>query len=253
MSIVGVHTPEFAFERRESNVRDAVATNELRYPVVLDNDYGTWNAWSNQYWPAKYLVDARGRVRYWHFGEGDYDETEQRDPGAAGRGGRDRRAPTAERVRAEPADAGRRDTRDLPRLGPRAALRQAARGSRRERRTSALRVAALEPDQFAFRGRWKVERERAVAAAPGAAIDANVGARRVFLVLGSRGERPRRARVLVDGRPLPDKFAGEDVRGGVVRVRAQRLYRLVDFGGVERHVVSVVPERGVAGYAFTFG
>src|SRR5215216_4655313 len=77
LSIVGVHTPEFAFERRASNVRDAIAANRLRYPVGLDNDYGTWNAWSNQYWPAKYLIDARGQVRYWHFGEGDYDETER--------------------------------------------------------------------------------------------------------------------------------------------------------------------------------
>ena len=98
LSIVGVHTPEFAFERRESNVRDAIAVNGLRYPVALDNDYATWHAWRNQYWPAKYLIDARGRVRYWHFGEGEYDETERairallaeagRTPGAAARAGR---------------------------------------------------------------------------------------------------------------------------------------------------------------------
>jgi len=77
LTIVGVHTPEFAFERRESNVRDAIAANGLRYPVALDNDYGTWNAWRNRYWPAKYLIDARGHVRYWHFGEGEYDTTER--------------------------------------------------------------------------------------------------------------------------------------------------------------------------------
>ena len=76
LTIVGVHTPEFAFERNAGNVQDAIARSQLRYPVVQDNDYATWNAWGNQYWPAKYLIDAKGRVRFVHFGEGEYDQTE---------------------------------------------------------------------------------------------------------------------------------------------------------------------------------
>ena len=76
LTIVGVHTPEFAFERDAGNVRDAVASLGLRYPVALDSDYGTWNAWGNRYWPAKYLIDREGHVRFAHFGEGDYGETE---------------------------------------------------------------------------------------------------------------------------------------------------------------------------------
>ena len=76
LTIVGVHTPEFAFEKDSGNVRDAIARNHLRYAVAQDNDYGTWDAWSNQYWPAKYLIDAKGQVRYAHFGEGDYAVTE---------------------------------------------------------------------------------------------------------------------------------------------------------------------------------
>ena len=76
LTVVGVHTPEFPFERDAGNVQRAVAQNGLRYPVAQDNDYATWDAWSNQYWPAKYLIDARGRVRYAHFGEGDYAQTE---------------------------------------------------------------------------------------------------------------------------------------------------------------------------------
>ena len=74
--IVGVHTPEFPFERDESNVRDAIAQNDLRYPVVQDNDYAVWEAYQNQYWPASYFLDGEGRVRYVHFGEGDYAEKE---------------------------------------------------------------------------------------------------------------------------------------------------------------------------------
>src|SRR3954470_23292933 len=73
LTVVGVHTPEFGFEHDTGNVRAAIARSRLRYPVVQDNAYATWNAWGNQYWPAKYLVDAKGRVRYAHFGEGEYD------------------------------------------------------------------------------------------------------------------------------------------------------------------------------------
>ena len=76
LSVVGVHTPEFPFERKTANVRAAIAQNELRYPVVQDNAYDIWNAYGNQYWPAKYLIDARGRVRYTHFGEGGEKATE---------------------------------------------------------------------------------------------------------------------------------------------------------------------------------
>ena len=250
LSIVGVHTPEFAFERRESNVRDAIAGNGLRYPVALDNDYGTWNAWSNRYWPAKYLVDARGRVRYWHFGEGDYAETERAIRALLAEAGKAPGAETAAPARAEKATPGVTTPETYLGWGRAQGFAEGARIQATPQDFGAER-RRLQPDQFAFRGRWKVERERAVAAA-GAAIDARVGARRVFLVLGSPG-RPRRVRVLVDGKPLPDRLAGEDVRGGVVEVGAQRLYRLVDFGRVERHVVSIEPEPGVAGYAFTFG
>ena len=77
LAIVGVHTPEFAFEREAGNVKRAIAQNDLRYPVAQDNRYGTWNAWGNQYWPAKYLIDAEGHVRYTHFGEGNDRQTEE--------------------------------------------------------------------------------------------------------------------------------------------------------------------------------
>src|SRR3954451_8075764 len=76
LTIIGVHTPEFPFEKDAGNVEDAIHQDGLRYPVVQDNDYATWNAYANQYWPAKYLIDADGYVRYVHFGEGDYGKTE---------------------------------------------------------------------------------------------------------------------------------------------------------------------------------
>ena len=76
LTIIGVHSPEFAFEHVPDNVRSAVRRLGIRYPVALDNDFATWRAYANQYWPAKYLIDRTGRIRFHHFGEGDYDETE---------------------------------------------------------------------------------------------------------------------------------------------------------------------------------
>jgi cytochrome c biogenesis protein CcdA/thiol-disulfide isomerase/thioredoxin len=250
LTVVGVHTPEFAFERREANVRDAVAANQLRYPVGLDNDYGTWNAWSNQYWPAKYLIDARGKVRYWHYGEGGYDDTERAIRALLADAGHAPSPATAPAVTAEQAAAG--VTTPETYLGwERAQGFANGAGIQMGTQDFGDRRVVLPRDGFAFRGRWTIERERAVASA-GARLDAHVGARRVFLVLGSPG-RTRRVRVLLDGRPLPDALAGPDVHGGVARVGAQRLYRLVDFGKVEGRQIELRLDPGVAGYAFTFG
>ena len=89
LTIVGVHAPEFAFEKKASNVERAISQNGIRYPVAQDNAMATWDAWGNQYWPAKYLIDQRGHVRYVHFGEGDYEETEEAIRSLLARAGRD--------------------------------------------------------------------------------------------------------------------------------------------------------------------
>src|SRR5215218_2048591 len=237
LTIVGVHTPEFAFERNEANVRDAIAANGLRYPVALDNDYGAWNAWGNLYWPAKYLVDARGRVRYWHFGEGEYERTERAIRALLAEAGRTPGMDGAESVPAERAATG--VTTPETYLGWERAARFVER-PQPGRRDFGDAEHALDPDQFALGGTWRIEDERAIAG-PRARIDARVGARRVFLVMGSP-DRARDVRVLVDGRPVR-----------TVRVHAQRLYRLLDFGRVERRLVTLELDPGVAAYAFTFG
>jgi peroxiredoxin len=91
LTIVGVHAPEFPFERDPGNVAQAIDGNGLRYPVVQDNDFVTWRAYGTQFWPAKYLIDARGRVRYTHFGEGKYDKTERAIRSLLAEAGHDRR------------------------------------------------------------------------------------------------------------------------------------------------------------------
>jgi thiol-disulfide isomerase/thioredoxin len=248
LTIVGVHTPEFSFERDASNVGDAIRQNKLRYPVVQDNEYGTWSAWSNQYWPAKYLIDSEGNVRYTHFGEGEYDKTEAAIRGLLRETGARPGDDVGEAV--ETAASGletpetylgaRRAEGFLP-FRPRTGIHRY-----RPPRTS------LPPSHFALGGVWRVTDEAATAV-QSASIDAHFGARKVFLVLASRGGRARRVQVLLDGKPISSRDAGEDVHGGFATIRSQRLYCLVALPSTQRRTMTLRFEPGVVGYAFTFG
>lgn len=248
LTIVGVHTPEFPFERDPDNVAEAIEQSDLRYPVAQDNEYATWNAYANQFWPAKYLIDARGRVRYAHFGEGDYEETEAAIRALLAEAGRRPGAARAE-ARAETASHG--VTTPETYLGSGRAEGFVNGPIETGTRTFAA-PARIGPDKLAYDGSWRIAYDNATAVGP-ARLDLNFGARRVFLVLGSEAGRPRRVRVLLDGRPLPDRLAGADVRDGAVTVRRQRLYRLVELPRVGRHLLSLEFPGGVSGYAFTFG
>jgi thiol-disulfide isomerase/thioredoxin len=249
--VIGVHTPEFPFERDAGNVADAIAGDGITYPVVQDNDYGTWNAFGNQYWPAKYLIDSSGRVRYAHFGEGDYEETESaiRSLLAESRPALGARAPDAR---------GQVATRSVE-LTPETYLgaARAAQGHWVNRGLAppggefGAPPRTLPPNGFAYSGRWRIGEEDAVAGR-GARIDAEVSARRVFLVLGSPG-RVRDLRVMLDGEPIAAADAGADVHGGIVSVGSQRLYSLVDLPEAGRHRLTLRAQPGIAGYAFTFG
>jgi cytochrome c biogenesis protein CcdA/thiol-disulfide isomerase/thioredoxin len=247
LTIVGVHSPEFPFEREAANVEAAIAAEGIRYPVVQDNELGTWSAYGNQYWPAEYFIDARGHVRYVHFGEGEYGEKEQVI--------RELLAEAGDPVGRKPAGA----HGIAPSTGvttPETYLGDA----RAERFTNAelspgtqsfTAPPRLPANEFAFRGRWRIEFHSATAA--GGSLDLNFGARRVYLVLGTVDGKPRRMRVLLDGRPIAPGEAGADVHGGTVTAKAQRLYDLVDLPRVEHRVLRLEPEAGVMGYAFTFG
>jgi cytochrome c biogenesis protein CcdA/thiol-disulfide isomerase/thioredoxin len=248
LTIVGVHTPEFPFEREASNVEEAIKTEGIKYPVVQDNEEGTWNAYGNQYWPAEYFIDAKGNVRYVHFGEGEYGEKEQvirellEEAGDnPGKGGAD-----AHGMQAEPGV-----TTPETYLGTK----------RHERFTNGdFEAGANEfgpitqapgPSMYTFAGGWNVAEEEATAAR-NASLQLNFGARRVYLVLGSPGH-PRKMKVLLDGKPISAADAGKDVHGGVATITDQRLYNLVELPKVEHHVLELVPEAGIQGYAFTFG
>ena len=251
LTIVGVHTPEFAFERTTANVRGAIARQGIRYPVVQDNEFGTWNAFGNQYWPAKYLIDARGRVRYVHFGEGEYKETEAAIRALLAEAG-DRRLGAAAKPRGKIETVGHRATPETY-LGSARAQGFSPVGPRDG--THDYRAAApakLRQSAFSLGGRWHVDRESARAVL-GATITARVVGGAVYLVLASAGDRPRRVRVELDGRPITPAAAGDDVHGGVVTVRRQRLYSLVKLASPGEHVLRLRFDAGVSGFAFTFG
>ena len=248
LTVVGVHTPEFPFERDASNVADAIDQNGIDYPVVQDNDRGTWNAYGNQYWPAKYLIDADGQVRYVHFGEGEYETTERAIRTLLRERGDDRLGAGA-RVSGEQAPTA--VTTPETYLGSARALNFANGRIAPGAHGFGALPASLDTDQFAYGGRWRIGREAATAGA-GARLAAEFNADKIFLVMGSPG-RERRLRVFLDGRPIPDRLAGEDVRDGAASISAQRLYRLVNLERPGRHRLELRFQPGIAGYAFTFG
>jgi thiol-disulfide isomerase/thioredoxin len=236
--IVGVHTPEFSFERDAPNVAAAIRREGLRYPVVQDNDYATWEAYGNQYWPAKYLIDASGQVRYTHFGEGEYATTEANIRTLLAEAGAGRLGGTARATTEQPS----RDTTPETYLGAERAERFVPVPPLPGRHRYDARPGEVPQDHFTLDGEWTIDAERA-SAGRRARIRATVSARRVFLVMSSQGDRARHVRVYVDGRPHR-----------TVTVRGQRLYELVDLPRMRTGIaVELRLPPGVSGYAFTFG
>lgn len=248
--IVGVHTPEFPFERSADNVRDALGQNKLRYPVVQDNDYATWNAYQNQYWPAKYLIDARGRVRYTHFGEGEYDTTEQAIRSLLAEAGNDELGSGRSAVADETPSGGHQTPETY--LGSARAAGFVNGVIEPGRHRYPASAENLSVNDFQYRGPWAITPDEGRATGSGSLLDARFYAQEVFLVLSSPG-RPRDVRVLLDGKPIRPRDAGDDVSEGRVRVGAERLYRLVKLPRRGEHTLSLGFDRGVSGYAFTFG
>lgn len=241
LTIVGVHSPEFPFEKNAGNVASAIEREGIRYPVAQDNDMATWDAWGNQYWPAEYLIDAKGQVRHVHFGEGEYDKSE-----AAIRAllqeadGRSPGAMATPRAMATPT----------ARATPETYLGLARDEGFRTPLTAGTRTykapGHLNASQFALDGRWHLDDEAATAVRD-AEIHASVVAKDVYLVLSPPPGGTGTVGVEVDGRP------GPDVHGGVVRVDRQRLYHLVAGAQAGPHELTLRPSPGVAAYAFTFG
>jgi cytochrome c biogenesis protein CcdA/thiol-disulfide isomerase/thioredoxin len=238
LTIVGVHSPEFPFERNAGNVAAAIHQNGLRYPVVQDNHLATWSAWGNEYWPAEYLIDAHGEVRDAHFGEGEYDRTEAairallREAGASSLG----------------ADAHPRGTFAPSQEATPETYLGLARAERFVPRPSAPGTHDYRPfagelplSRFTLAGTWRLSDEAATAVRA-ASLTGRVAGKDVYLVLSPPPRGTGSVRVTVDGRPER-----------VVVVGGQRLYHLLSRPRFGEHLVRLDFSPGVAGYAFTFG
>jgi cytochrome c biogenesis protein CcdA/thiol-disulfide isomerase/thioredoxin len=248
LTIVGVHTPEFAFEHDAGNVQSAIRRFGLRYPVAQDNDMGTWNAYGNQYWPADYLIDAKGHVRYATAGEGDYSQTETAIRALLAEAGGNVGGVSHPRNVVTPSEVATPETY----LGTARAQGWRSGPLSGVHDYGASAPAKLALNEFAFSGAWNIAAQPATAVSS-AGVELEFEAKSVYLVLSSAGETPRKVRVLLDGKPISASSAGTDVHDGAVTVTAQRLYSLVSLSGDQRHRLGLRFAPGVSGYAFTFG
>jgi cytochrome c biogenesis protein CcdA/thiol-disulfide isomerase/thioredoxin len=248
LTIVGVHTPEFPFERETGNVRGAIATDGIRYPVVQDNNYGTWTAYGNQYWPAEYLIDARGRVRYTHFGEGDYQQDERAIRSLLAERGDRRLAGGLARVHAlKPPRLATPETY----VGTGRALGY-VNGPLKGMHDYGAPPPGLGLNQFALGGVWQETKESGTAVR-NASINLDFQAERVYVVLSPPPGRSALVQVLLNGRPIGRDAAGDDVHGSVVTVNRQRLYNVVKLARSGGGYLSLRVQPGAAAYSFTFG
>jgi cytochrome c biogenesis protein CcdA/thiol-disulfide isomerase/thioredoxin len=257
--VIGVHAPEFPFEKDLGNVKRAVHDLGITYPVALDNDYAIWRGFDNQYWPAHYFIDASGRIRGHHFGEGDYSGSEElirrllREAGAA-------QLPSeSPSIRGSGVEAAANlDEVGSPEtyVGYDRADNFVSPGGEVHDTPHAYRApGALDLNQWALSGDWRVEPERAVATASPAAIVFRFSARDLHLVLGPGATGPIRFRITLDGHP-PGADHGVDVQpDGSGEVSEQRLYQLLRQSSPQgEHTFRIeFLDPGVQAYSFTFG
>jgi cytochrome c biogenesis protein CcdA/thiol-disulfide isomerase/thioredoxin len=259
--VIGVHAPEFAFEKDPNNVRRAVADLKITYPVALDNDYAIWQAFNNQYWPAHYFIDATGRIRAHHFGEGNYDESEQIIRTLLTEAGQSNLPPPgmgqtkAVGVQAPPDEA--HDQSPETYVGYRRADNFASPGGFTQDQTHHYATpAALKLNQWALAGSWNVDPEKAVLGASGGKIEFRFYARDLHLVLGPRSDgKPVHFRVTLDGAAPGANHGADTDSSGAGIIDGQRLYQLIrQSGDVGEHVFSIeFLDPGVQAYSFTFG
>lgn len=235
--IVGVHTPEFEFEKKTENVENAIKMYGISYPVAQDNNYTTWQAYNNQYWPAKYLIDAKGNIRYVHFGEGNYEETEKAVQQLLKEKG------SFAKEKQEPMSADD--------LSPKAPVTpETYLGKRRMERFT--KGEFLLRDQFSYKGVWDVQDERAIAG-KGVSLFLHFYAKKVFLVVTPQGKNDK-AKIYLDNKIIDESQMGEDVKNGEIIFDTPRLYELINLSKYEDHILRIDFETpGTSVYAFTFG
>jgi len=255
LEIVGIHTPEFAFEKDINNVREAMEKFGITYPIVLDNDYATWRAFENQYWPRKYLIDIHGNIVYDHIGEGAYEETEKKIQellaeraevlGATVDMDSDLAAGTIERTQSRA-----RSPETYFGAARNEYLANGMKGKVGEQTFMAPTLAL--PSRLYLTGTWNIDRESA-ASISDAGIVYRFDAQEVYLVMES--DEAIVVEVYQDGELLTGDGRGADVdEHGTVTVQKSGLYKLIQNSTPDEHVLELrVQDAGLRVFAFTFG
>lgn len=264
LEIIGIHTPEFAFEHKYDNVVEAMKQYGIKFPVVLDNDYATWNAYGNQYWPRKYLIDINGNIVYDHIGEGDYEETEMKIKELL----EERMDTLGMKDGIDEEIARPADIFDVEKKHP--ISRETYFGSARNEFFGNGKPGQSGEEQFTLpyvlsdvvkantlylSGRWNITSEYAEARGDSASIVFRYQASHVYLVMSS--DESVILTITRDGQPLGD-VAGKDVKviqgQSTVTVDNEQLYELVDEAGYGEHTLEIKTSApGVRAFAFTFG
>jgi cytochrome c biogenesis protein CcdA/thiol-disulfide isomerase/thioredoxin len=258
--VIGVHSPEFAFEKDIDNVRRAIADLKIGYPVAVDNNYAIWRAFNNQYWPAHYFIDAQGRIRHHHFGEGEYAQSEQIIQQLLAEAGANQVstgivAPDTSGAALAPAAANVQSPETY--IGyERAANFASPGGAIQDESHSYAPPTELRTNDWGLTGTWIVADEKASLVNAGGGITYRFHARDLNLVLGPASDgKPIRFQVRIDGKPpAGDHGVDTDAEGRGV-VTGQRLYQLLRVqGDVRDHRFDIeFIDPGVEAFAFTFG
>jgi len=258
--VIGVHAPEFAFEKKSSNVHRAVKDLHIDYPVAVDSDFAIWRAFGNQYWPAFYFIDAQGRIRHHQFGENQYDKSEQVIQQLLAEAGKANVSAGLVSPQGQGTEAAPGPT---PALSDETYLGYAhdssfasPGGVVRDRARVYQSASTLRADEWALSGEWNVGPEFATLARPNGRIAYRFRARDLHLVLGPAADgKPVRFKVLVDGKaPASDHGSDTDEQGNGT-IDGQRLYQLVrqTANGKDRLFEIEFLDAGAQAYVFTFG
>ena len=244
--IVGVHSPEFEFEKNANNVKNALSRYGIKYPVAMDNNLDTWTNYNNQYWPAHYLIDKNGMVVYTHFGEGQADELDNNIRVLLGLGGKvSSDSPQPDFFIGQTPETYLGYTRADNFSSPEMVVQNSL--------ANYILPNFLSANNWALKGRWQINNQDVVTGSGDSKLQLNFTAKHVYLVLGSATNLPIKVNVKLNGSSVL-KEAGSDVVAGVVTVTNHRLYELINQNSVKNSLLELsTNESGLEAYAFTFG
>ncbi|HVZ58265.1 MAG TPA: cytochrome c biogenesis protein DipZ [Patescibacteria group bacterium] len=248
--LIGVHTPEFEFEKDTTDVAQAIKMYKITYPVAQDNNYATWNTYGNQYWPAEYLIDAKGIIRRTHFGEGEYDQTEKAIQELLKEAGKNVTTKLSSMSDQTPQSEISPETY----LGSQRMQYYYPDGSLDNGKQTFMLTDTPPVNSFSYGGEWTINDDDAVAGKK-ASLSYTFTASKVFIILRPMGNKNPKVKVTLDNKQLTSDNSGADVQNGEITIDQDRLYNILDFHGkTETHTLRLDFETpGTAAFTFTFG